>query len=72
MIKFSEYISNGGPYCSIDIDSVPFHAQRDYVIRNENVKNGKPLCLRCNGTGNELFSMYRKCTVYKGNGISIN
>ena len=71
MIKFSEFMRNGGEvYDLINIDSVPLHIQRDYLIRNENIKNGEPLCLRCSGTGNELFSMYRKCTVCKGNGTS--
>jgi len=73
MIKFSEFMKNSGEiYDLINVDSVPLHIQRDYLIRNENVKNRKPLCLRCSGTGNELFSMYRKCIVCKGNGTSID
>lgn len=27
-------------------------------------------CSRCNGTGNELLSMYRECQACKGDGVS--
>ncbi len=45
------------------------HQQNDVLTRNENIDKGKTLCKRCEGTGNELFSMYRKCTDCNGTGI---
>ena len=41
----------------------------DYVVRNTNIDEGNILCKRCDGTGNELFSMYRKCQKCGGTGI---
>ena len=30
---------------------------------------GDPPCKRCDGTGNELFSMYRRCSDCGGSGV---
>ena len=56
-----------GSLCLVDIETVPFHMRMDYAKRNQNVESGNILCEHCCGTGNELFSMYRKCP--KCNGI---
>lgn len=40
----------------------------DYKTLENNQKMGLSLCDRCKGTGNELFSMYRKCTDCEGKG----
>ena len=52
----------------IDLDTVPSHMARDYANRNDNLAGKKKLCDRCDGTGNELFSMYRKCHLCDGKG----
>ena len=73
VMEFSEFIARGGGiYHLIRINSIPVGMERDYTRRNENVRNHRPLCKRCDGTGNELSSMYRKCTVCKGTGVSTN
>jgi DnaJ-class molecular chaperone len=46
------------------------HQWPDVATRNENIGNNKELCKRCDGTGNELFSMYRKCSDCNGTGIA--
>jgi len=40
----------------------------DEKIRFDNIKAGRELCKRCDGTGNEVFSMYRRCTECGGRG----
>ena len=52
----------------VDLDKYPLHMRMDYQKRNENIQAGYKLCGRCEGTGNELYSMYRKCTVCRGTG----
>lgn len=51
-----------------DPSSVPFHMMGDEMRRNRNIDDGKRLCNRCDGTGNELFSMFKQCSVCKGTG----
>jgi len=52
----------------IDTDTCPVHMRVDFLSRNENVVAGNKLCERCDGTGNELMSMYRACQKCGGNG----
>jgi len=52
----------------VDLNTVPDHMRMDYETRNENVREGRKLCGRCNGTGNEMFSMFRLCEECLGNG----
>ncbi len=52
----------------VDVKRFPVHMRRDYMIRNSNVEKGIDLCGRCNGTGNELMSMYKKCQACNGTG----
>ena len=52
----------------VDINQFPYHMQGDYRIRNENIRAGRELCKHCNSTGNELYSMYRKCPECDGKG----
>lgn len=47
----------------------PVHTHMDIDTRNKNVDARKTLCKRCEGTGNELFSMYCKCKDCNGTGI---
>ncbi|HON83090.1 MAG TPA: hypothetical protein PLI22_03025 [Caldisericia bacterium] len=42
----------------------------DFETRNKNIKSGKKLCKRCDGTGNEFFSMYKRCTKCFGTGVA--
>lgn len=55
----------------IDLITVPAHMRIDYANRNENIREGKTLCPRCDGTGNELFSMYHCCSKCNGTGEAI-
>ena len=41
---------------------------RDELIRADNTKRGRKLCERCGGTGNELMSMWRRCSDCGGSG----
>ena len=50
----------------------PPHMRGDYRRMNQNILNGKILCNQCGGTGNEMYSMYRKCPDCDGDGISKN
>lgn len=52
----------------IELSTVPFHMISDYITRNDNIQAGRELCDRCEGTGNELFSMLRVCTECRGEG----
>ena len=52
-----------------DIEKYPMHMRGDVHTRNDNIDNGKELCKKCDGTGNEFYSMYRKCKDCGGNGI---
>ena len=44
----------------------------DYATRNANIEAKKMLCDRCGGTGNEFFTMYRKCQDCNGTGAVDN
>jgi DnaJ-class molecular chaperone len=52
-----------------EISKYPPHMQKDYVRRNKNIDDEKTLCGKCEGTGNELYSMYKKCTRCGGKGF---
>ena len=52
-----------------NLNKIPMHMRGDYLKRNENISNNKELCENCDGTGNELYSMYRKCPKCNGTGI---
>lgn len=45
------------------------HQVSDYKTKDNNIVDGNELCPRCDGTGNELFSMYRKCEACDGSGV---
>lgn len=51
-----------------DINKIPVHMQGDYVIRNENILHKRKLCDRCDGTGNQLLSMFQTCEKCDGKG----
>ena len=70
-ISFEEFIKTNGGIVLIDIDTCPVHMAMDYSTRNENISNNRKLCDRCDGTGNELFSMYRRCINCDGHGFVI-
>lgn len=61
------------------IDGVLFNSQKEAVAildpdrhqQAENERAGHTLCGRCNGTGNELYSMYRSCEECGGNGVGV-
>ena len=46
------------------------HQGMDVRRRNRNIENKKSLCKTCEGTGNEFFSMYKKCEKCGGDGIA--
>ena len=50
------------------LEDYPPHMHVDVSTHNDNIENHRKLCKRCNGTGNELFSMYRKCSMCNGMG----
>lgn len=60
------------------VDGVLFNSRREAVAiinpdrarQAENERAGHSLCSRCNGTGNELYAMYRACEECGGNGIA--
>ncbi len=54
----------------IDVSKYPLYMRGDFETRNKNIKNGKKLCKRCDGTGNEFFSMYKRCTKCFGTGVA--
>lgn len=47
----------------------PPHMRMDIERRNKNIDSGETLCERCSGTGNELYSMYSRCTECNGAGF---
>ena len=57
-----------GKMKKVDINKIPCHMRMDYEIKNKNIDRKLPLCKHCSGTGNELFSMYRKCPKCNGTG----
>ena len=48
--------------------AVPGHMRNDVLVRNENTKRGRTLCEKCQGTGNQLYSMYQACEDCNGTG----
>ena len=42
---------------------------QDTRKHNDNVRSGKKLCPNCEGTGNQMYSMYQACEECKGTGI---
>ena len=46
-----------------------FSHPMDEMRRLVNQRFKRPLCQRCNGTGNELFSMFRRCARCGGTGV---
>jgi rubredoxin len=62
---------NDGDLFLVDLETVSMHMRNDYYKRNLVVAAGKPLCDNCDGTGNEFYSMYRKCPVCGGDGIKM-
>ena len=53
---------------AVVVETVPPHMRPDFEKRNANIKNGRHLCERCEGTGNELMSKYRQCSDCLGKG----
>jgi len=51
-----------------DPNKYPMHMRMDIVKRNSNITAGFELCDNCDGTGNELYSMYGKCPDCNGTG----
>ena len=47
----------------------PLHMRMDEEHRNYNIDLGNELCEICDGTGNELLSMYHKCPLCNGTGV---
>jgi hypothetical protein len=43
----------------------------DAAVQRRNREAGHTLCKHCEGTGNELYSMYRRCPVCGGDGIAV-
>jgi DnaJ-class molecular chaperone len=55
-----------------DLSKIPLHMRSDYITRNANIDARKMLCDKCDGTGNQLLSMYQKCTDCNGTGAVDN
>lgn len=51
-----------------DKHEFPVHMWSDIITRNENIDAGRELCERCDGTGNEFYSMYSPCKDCNGTG----
>ena len=60
--EFQEYLK------SRKISLSDLNLAGDELVRFENIKAGRELCKRCDGTGNEVFFMYRRCTKCGGKG----
>jgi len=67
-VTFPEYLNRKDGQCLIDLDTCPSPVANDYYRRNQNIFNKRILCNECDGTGNELFSMYKACFKCKGTG----
>ena len=67
-VSFDEY--KEGIQALIDLDTCSPRVASDYHTRNENLKEGKPLCSKCDGTGNQLMYMYSRCDKCNGSGIT--
>ena len=53
----------------VDLNTVPQRIAMDYQRRNQNLLEKNELCKRCDGTGNEMYNLYRECTDCFGSGI---
>jgi DnaJ-class molecular chaperone len=42
---------------------------QDEITRMINIFRSNPICEKCTGTGNELLSMFRKCSDCGGDGV---
>lgn len=42
----------------------------DELRREQNEADGRPLCKRCGGTGNEILLKYRRCSECGGSGVA--
>jgi len=40
----------------------------DHQMKRNNVSNNRALCLKCDGTGNECYFVYKECTICEGYG----
>jgi hypothetical protein len=45
-----------------------FMIEREEAKREQLKAEGKPLCERCNGSGNEFFFKYKRCSACEGKG----
>lgn len=52
-----------------EADRPAFGHLSDLWVYERNVREGKPLCERCRGGGNELYAMYRACSDCSGSGV---
>lgn len=52
-----------------DEKKYPPHMRMDAKKRNDNIAAGRKLCERCEGTGNQFYSMYSKCFACNGKGF---
>ena len=69
-VSLATFLSTkGNEKVLIDLRTVLIHMRMDYQKRNDNVEEGETLCPKCDGTGNELFKAYRRCSECKGTGI---
>jgi len=50
--------------------SVPMHMRMDYLNRNQVLLALKVPCSWCEGTGNQFVSMFSRCPVCGGSGIT--
>lgn len=68
-VSFNDFLSTPGEgLVLVDLNTVHYSMRGDYDRRNGWVQEGKPLCKWCDGTGNELFCMYRECPMCRGSG----
>lgn len=63
----------------IDVNEVIKNAQQSHLgvimdnkKADDNLLDGKEICKKCGGTGNEFFMMYKKCSDCDGKGHSEN
>ena len=52
-----------------DVTKYSLYMRMDYERKNKNIDDRKSLCKKCDGTGNQLFSYYQKCTKCDGLGF---
>jgi len=57
-------------YAFVVLDTVPYRIRMDYARRNANVALRAWLCGRCDGTGNDLYAMWHKCSRCGGLGLA--